>query len=191
METSISPDIAAVLKKLTDEEINCLKQFFSKKSENSKIVRSSFSQEEDDELRRLVGIYGTKKWSMIAEQMPGRSVRQCRERWSHYLSPQISNNEWTQEEDMKLLQFFKIIGSSWKKYVPFFNNRTDINIRNRWVVLMRKASINKSLSCSQPTPCHDETKNNEVFRFDVSQFDDSFIECDPRICDDFDLDFQL
>ena len=36
--------------------------------------------QEDATVRALVAEYGTKKWSQIASQLPGRLGKQCRER---------------------------------------------------------------------------------------------------------------
>jgi hypothetical protein len=42
--------------------------------------------EEHAELERLVGEMGVeRKWSLIAGKMPGRSGKQCRERWLNHL----------------------------------------------------------------------------------------------------------
>lgn len=50
-----------------------------------------WAQEEDDAIRALVEKYGTKTWSVIAEQIvkehaiEGRTGKQCRERWHNHL----------------------------------------------------------------------------------------------------------
>ena len=42
--------------------------------------RSSPFLQEDAEVIRLVTLYGAKKWSAVAEYLPGRVGKQCRER---------------------------------------------------------------------------------------------------------------
>lgn len=37
--------------------------------------------QEDDCIIKLVNKYGPKKWSLIAQSMPGRIGKQCRERF--------------------------------------------------------------------------------------------------------------
>ena len=65
--------------------------------------RVYFSKEEDDQLRRLVEANGTKNWSLIAEQMPGKDPEQCFHRWSVYLKhPATTKGSFTQEEDNRL-----------------------------------------------------------------------------------------
>lgn len=39
------------------------------------------SAQEDSRVIELVGQYGAKKWSVIAEYLPGRIGKQCRERY--------------------------------------------------------------------------------------------------------------
>jgi len=47
----------------------------------------------------LVGRIGAKKWSQIAQQLPGRIGKQCRERWHNHLNPAINKAAWTMDED--------------------------------------------------------------------------------------------
>ena len=53
--------------------------------------RRVWSYEEDEAIRALVAKYGTKTWSIIAEQIlkeyniEGRTGKQCRERWHNHL----------------------------------------------------------------------------------------------------------
>ena len=39
---------------------------------------------------------------MIAEDLPGRNRKQCRERWHNQLDPSIKKDGWTEEEDAVL-----------------------------------------------------------------------------------------
>ncbi len=61
-----------------------------------------WSKEEDDVVMRLVGQYGPKRWSLIASNLPGRTGKQCRERWHNQLDPNIKKEGWTDEEDFIL-----------------------------------------------------------------------------------------
>ena len=63
--------------------------------EGSTTDRRVWTQEEDDAIRKLVAKFGTKSWSLIAENIVkdfsigGRSGKQCRERWHNHLDPSI------------------------------------------------------------------------------------------------------
>ena len=61
--------------------------------------RHKFSPEEDENLRKLIEINGPKKWDHIALSMPGRTGRQCRDRYHNYLDPVLTNGPWTSDED--------------------------------------------------------------------------------------------
>lgn len=41
---------------------------------------SADAMQEDDVVRRMVELHGARQWSVIAEQLPGRVGKQCRER---------------------------------------------------------------------------------------------------------------
>lgn len=40
--------------------------------------------QEDDVVRRMVALHGARQWSVIAEQLPGRVGKQCRERCDYH-----------------------------------------------------------------------------------------------------------
>jgi hypothetical protein len=102
----------------------------------AKQKKPRWAEEEDAHLRARVAQYGTK-WKQIASGMPGRTGRQCLDRWRHYLAPGISCSEWTQEKDALLSQKVKELGPKWAKIAQFFPGRTDVNCKNRHSVLQR------------------------------------------------------
>jgi hypothetical protein len=57
-----------------------------------KIARHKFTPEEDKVLRNLVAQFGKSDWAAIAQRLENRTPRQCRERWKHYLSPEVSTS---------------------------------------------------------------------------------------------------
>lgn len=101
--------------------------------------KSKFSKEEDALLCKLINEIGTNHWDIVASKMPNRNIRQCKERWNNYLSPDIKILPWTPEEDLLLQKKFHEFGAKWVKISHFFPHRTDINVKNRWLVLCRKS----------------------------------------------------
>jgi hypothetical protein len=101
--------------------------------------RKKFSPEEDQLLSHLVSVHGTADWKVIAWEMNGRNIRQCRERWKYYLEPTINRGAWSGEEDALLLKKCAEIGTKWSQLVQFFPARTDIDIRNRYHRIQRGA----------------------------------------------------
>lgn len=91
-----------------------------------------FTEFEDQKLKELVGQFGARRWRRIAQLMPGRSARQCRDRYSNYLSPDFYNDKWTDDEDKLLIEKHKEFGSQWVKLATFFPGKNANNIKNRW-----------------------------------------------------------
>ncbi|KAL7448318.1 hypothetical protein ACHAWC_000526, partial [Mediolabrus comicus] len=65
--------------------------------------KSWWTAEEDNIIREHVKQYGPKKWSKIAMKVPGRTGKQCRERWVNELDPSIFKGPWTVDEDRIIL----------------------------------------------------------------------------------------
>ena len=100
--------------------------------------REQFTTEEDLRLVKLIQKYGTGNWKFISSQMGKRNVRQCKDRWENYLSPYLNKKEWTEEENQILIQKYKEFGSRWKEIATFFANRTQINVRNQVLRLIKE-----------------------------------------------------
>lgn len=77
--------------------------------------RRAWSADEDVRVTLLVATHGTKKWSLIGSQLPGRSGKQCRERWHNHLNPAIKKEEWLTWEDDIIITQHQIIGSRWSE----------------------------------------------------------------------------
>ena len=99
-------------------------------------VRRLFTPEEDVRLMSLMQ-FPFIDWETIADQMPGRTARQCRERWVNYLSPTIRNDPWTDVEDQILLDKINDLGRCWSTIGHFFNGRSENDLKNRWYSHLR------------------------------------------------------
>lgn len=53
------------------------------------LIKGQWGQDEDAQLTALVQ-KGFKNWGHLAAHMPGRTSKQCRERWCHHLDPSIN-----------------------------------------------------------------------------------------------------
>jgi hypothetical protein len=89
-------------------------------------------------LRKLVQEQGPNAWRTIAQSMPGRNSRQCRERWLNYLNPARNTQPWTETEDQLLQETYASIGPRWVYMMKLFPRRTDGMIKNRFMALQRK-----------------------------------------------------
>ena len=105
-----------------------------------------WTPQEDELLLRIIGEKGhTRKWKEIAEELNARSDlevyrhgRQCRERWNNHLDPTILRNPFTEEEDIKLFQYYKDLGKKWAEISKKMKNRTENAVKNRFNSLIKK-----------------------------------------------------
>ncbi|EAX89296.1 Myb-like DNA-binding domain containing protein [Trichomonas vaginalis G3] len=101
--------------------------------------KSRFTPEEDELLKNLIQQFGTENWSTIAAKMPHRNERQVRDRWISSLDPDINREPFTPDEDKLLLELYDTIGPKWVHLRKYFNKRTDVALKTRWLSLKRLA----------------------------------------------------
>lgn len=101
---------------------------------------NKWSTSEDNMLKSLVQSTKKLNWFEISRKMQNRNPRQCQERWEYYLSPFVNNSPWTPQEDALLLQKFKEFGSRWTVIARFFYNRTNTNVKNRFLAMVRNSN---------------------------------------------------
>jgi hypothetical protein len=97
-----------------------------------------FTPEEDQLIREEVARSGPRCWVFIAAKIPNRTARQVRERWKNYLCADVNNGPWAPQEDELLIALMAQIGPKWSQLVPHFTNRTDVNLKNRAILLNRR-----------------------------------------------------
>ena len=102
------------------------------------LVKGPWTEEENQKLREWVKIQGPTKWTLCSETIPGRSGKQCREHWNNSLNPQLIKGNWTAQEDLFIMHFYKKYKGSWKKISPYFYKRTENAIKNRFFSQLRK-----------------------------------------------------
>lgn len=121
----------------------------SNSSEGSKRtrVRGQWTPEEDELLASLVQEFGLKKWALIADRVPGRIGKQCRERWLNHLRKDVKKTPWTNEEDETLVQAQHMIGNKWCEIAKLLPGRPENSVKNRWnsIINKRKRSETDSM----------------------------------------------
>ena len=91
-----------------------------------------WSTEEDNLLLNLMSISQPKNWAEVALLVPGRTAKQCRERWSLNLDPNINRGTWTQEEDELLIKLHDKLGNRWAKIKGHLSSRTENAVKTRF-----------------------------------------------------------
>ena len=117
-------------------------------------------------VRRLVHMHGTRSWTLVAQHLPGRTGKQCRERWHNHLDPSINKGPWSEEEDRVLkagveettgengTKDWEAVGTLLQQ-AGFF--RTGKQARHRYARILngqKKPGRNKCLICGQPKKGH-------------------------------------
>ena len=71
--------------------------------------------QEDKRLTHLVNSSWKTSWSIISQQMPDRTAKQCRERYVNNLDPDRKKGAWTEEEDEIIMKLQAELGTQWSK----------------------------------------------------------------------------
>jgi hypothetical protein len=108
----------------------------SKSSTGKKQCRqpqNKWTKHEDDVLRETVDRLGTMNWKAIAEQLPGRTDKQCQHRWQKTLQPELVKGPWTEEEDRKVVELVGKLGpKKWSQIASHLPGRIGKQCRERW-----------------------------------------------------------
>ena len=149
---------------------------------NMKVVplrhRVKFSQQEDEMLLSLISKNGPQNWNIISKSMPGRTAKQCRDRYCNYLSVPNNNRPWNEEEDQLLLTFLSLFGPKWVEISRHIPGRSGNNVKNRWYKHLNKIySLHKNeifikidkKEIPLELPTEEENSSNEEGSFETIQ----------------------
>jgi hypothetical protein len=99
----------------------------------------AWTKEEDSLLLSIVqSMRMPMKWSLVAQNLPERTGKQCRERYVNHLNPRLKVTDWSPIEDATIFHLYDTIGSHWAKMSKIIPGRTDNGIKNRFHNLRRQ-----------------------------------------------------
>jgi hypothetical protein len=107
-------------------------------------TRGAWTQEEDNLLSEAVGRIGTNGWKEVAQAVPTRSAKQCRERWFNRLSPQVKSGPFEAWEDQILMTRQREVGNRWSQIAQSLPGRTASAVKNRWYSSLRTMDFTES-----------------------------------------------
>ena len=130
--------ISQTLKTRTAKE--CREQFSKINLEKKK---GNWSQQEDDLLLGWVRYNGPRDWVRCSKKIPGRSGKQCRERWKNSLDPEVKKGNWTIQEQFIIFEMMRNDFHSWTAIAARLNGRTENSIKNYFYSSIRRLRHNK------------------------------------------------
>jgi hypothetical protein len=99
----------------------------------------AWAKEEDFLLLNIVqNMRMPMKWSIVAQSLPERTGKQCRERYVNHLNPRLKTADWNPVEDTTIFHLYGSMGSHWAKMSKVIPGRTDNGIKNRFHNLRRQ-----------------------------------------------------
>jgi hypothetical protein len=125
---------------------------------------------EDELLRAAVAQRGARNWVAIAEGIPGRTRKQCRNRWFEYLDSDINHDPWTDEEDNQLLALEAQLGvGNWAAIAKSISGRTGPQCQGRLALLRHRQELQQPApaqpSAAAPSSASDPAQTTATRRY--------------------------
>lgn len=141
----------------------------------------NWSREEDDQLKEAIAQVtaqdGCRSWVKVAPLMPGRTAKQCRERFLNQIAPEINRSEMTMKEWDIIVQAQKKFGNCWTKIAKLLPRRSPNWIKNQWNTMLRRSVtsgedvFSKAFKDEEPTTNRTKRKRNVAADNEIDEHD--------------------
>ncbi|OHS96931.1 hypothetical protein TRFO_02059 [Tritrichomonas foetus] len=110
----------------------------NKPSKPQKVGKGPWTTTEDKLLLdSMASFSGHICWEELSKRIPGRSAKQCRERWQFRLHPDVNKAPFEPWEDEMIINERVIMGNHWTQIASKLPGRTSCSVKNRWYTVLR------------------------------------------------------
>ncbi|CAK7567203.1 MAG: hypothetical protein SEPTF4163_005165 [Sporothrix epigloea] len=107
----------------------------SRQGRRRETIKGSWTEAEDKRLSYIVTTATSLNWSNVAEEMFGRSAKQCRERWVQNLRPDLEHEPINEMEGNFIMAQVETLGKKWAEIARRLEYdlgriRSDNNVKN-------------------------------------------------------------
>ena len=96
-------------------------------------------------------------WEELSKRIPGRSAKQCRERWQFRLHPDVNKAPFQPWEDELIIDERVNLGNRWTQIATKLPGRTSCSVKNRWYTVLRNRKSERTPRRTKTIKIHSST----------------------------------
>ncbi|KAM3140040.1 hypothetical protein pb186bvf_007840 [Paramecium bursaria] len=132
-----------VASQMPDRNASQCSQRWKRIKPNENEEKKSWTSSEDKLLVELIEQYG-EDYRMIQNFFPEKTIKGIKDRYIYKLNPTINTSPMTEMEDYTIYEWYLKLGPQWKKISLALQNRTPIQVKNRFHHHVKQKYLNIS-----------------------------------------------